>query len=204
MFFDSKFLKERLLHLAEDRLRLRPFELAALKHEVQGPYRQSLTGGWSMRLLAIEFEMDNKLAAVIEGPTAYDTRLIALIDQWAAEQPASSVTPLPPKAPAPAVSAPLRLPAAPHKKRQPRASWSDELDYIAKVHSQTTQANAIGLWRELKRQAGKEGSPFVKGIESARNNLVVKKTGVTLALKTLQNNLPKIRKKAAEIAAQQK
>jgi hypothetical protein len=213
VFFDSKFLKERLLHLAEDRLRLRPFELAALKHEVQSPYRQSLTGGWSMRLLAIEFEMDNKLvAAVIEGPTAYDTRLIALIDQWAAEQPASSVTPLPPKAPAPSVSAPLRLPAAtpekpattPKKNRKPRASWRDELDYIAEVHSQTTQAGAIGLWRSLKTKAGSEPSPFVLGTGPDRDKLVVKSSRATLAFHTLETNMKTIREMAAEIAAQQK
>ena len=116
MYLGTKFLKDRLLHLAEDRLRLRPFELAALQHELQSPFRQNLMDGWSMRLLAIEVEMQNRVAAMIAGPTAYDTRLIALIDQWAAEQPASSVTPLPPKAPAPSVSSPLRLPAATPEK----------------------------------------------------------------------------------------
>lgn len=212
MFVGSKFLKDRLLHLAEDRLRLRPFELAALKHELQSPFRQNLMDGWSMRLLAIEFEMDNKLAAVIEGPTAYDTRLIALIDKWAAEQPASSVTPLPPKAPAPSVSAPLRLPAAtpekpaatPKKNRKPRASWRDEMTYIAEVYSQTTQAGALGLWRSLKMKAGSKPSPFLLGTGPDRDKLVVESSRATLAFHTLETNMKTIREMAAEQAVQQK
>ena len=105
---------------------------------------------------------------------------------------------------APPASAPLKAPGANSKKREPRASWSDKLDYIAEIASTTKRTRARGLWDELKLKAGKEGSPFVVGTGIDRDKLVVKDNGAPLAFHTLETNMKIIRMKAAEIAAQQK
>jgi hypothetical protein len=152
--------------------------------------------------------------SVVDPRTAFIYREAALVDiaifaavteSWAwdipqALQGRAQHNSAPPTAPA----ATPQKPTATPKNRKPRASWRDKMPYIAEVYNQTTQAGAIGLWRNLKMKAGSEPSPFVLGTGPDSAKLVVKSSRATLALHTLETNMKTIREMAAEKAAQQK
>jgi len=109
-------------------------------------------------------------------------------DHIAAWFKAQEVNTLPEAAPAPLPPATLEK-----KPRKQRASWKDELPYIAGVFLSTTQTHARGLWRELKAKADTTHSPFTVGKGIDRDKLIVKDTGATLMEHTLENNMGKIR-----------
>lgn len=80
--------------------------------------------------------------------------------------------------------------------REKRRTWKDVASaYIVSIMQSGRYANAKVLFRELENRAGSE-SPFDLGTGPNRGSLFVREIGSPLSLKTLQNNMPALRRRA--------
>jgi len=99
--------------------------------------------------------------------------------------------------------------AEPHKTKEqdmqslPKATgrtWLDKYgDYVVEVQRTGKFGTAKDLFKALEIEARAGRGPFEIGQGLNRGSLVIKETGKTLALKTVQNQLPEILKRARRI-----
>ena len=105
-------LRERLLLLAQVRLKNRPLELEALRHEFSDDARLR---GWptlEKKLLALSLSTKT-VARALRGPDGNDQNLVALIDDWLASRTATEPRALPPGDHSPTSDAAQSAPANP-------------------------------------------------------------------------------------------
>jgi len=101
-------LKDRLVMLAKERLKNRPFDYATLLNEIQSPFHYAMN--WEFTLMGV-WASRTSLVDMFKGSSAWDDDLINLIDTWSNKRSPPSVPPLPPYETARLASVAATMPA---------------------------------------------------------------------------------------------
>lgn len=91
-------------------------------------------------------------------------------------------------------SLPISSSPGPHAKKRKRHGWREvALPYMIEVFKSGQFSTAKAYYKALIAKAGDGQSPFDRGTGPNAHSLFVRETGTTLALKTVQTAMPKIR-----------